>query len=46
MPAYTATAIIHVDSVQPKLVFDTAEPDIDLGIFQRTQVALLKDAVV
>ena len=45
-PQYSATAILHVDSVQPRLVLRTAEANVDLTTFQRTQTTLIKSLPV
>ncbi|HEX8201010.1 MAG TPA: AAA family ATPase [Isosphaeraceae bacterium] len=46
LPKYSAVALLHVDSNQPRLVMRTAESNVDLNTFQRTQTTLIKSLPV
>ncbi len=44
--SYTATAILKVSSVEPRMVFDTAEVRPEFNTYRQTQISLLKSQLV
>jgi capsular exopolysaccharide synthesis family protein len=45
-PAGTATALLHIDAVPGKIVFDQGERTAEFSIFQNTQVTLARSRIV
>jgi len=43
---YTARAMLHVNSVQPRILLQVTETHTEYGAYQRTQLALLKSRLV
>src|SRR3954454_4417506 len=43
---YTARAMLHVNSVQPRILLHVGENHTEYGAYQRTQLALLKSRIV
>ena len=43
---YTATAVLKIAAVEPRMVFDTAERPTDFDTYRQTQISLLKSQIV
>lgn len=45
-PSYTATALVRVKMMRPKILFTTGEQDAEYATFQKTQIDMIKSRLV